>query len=193
MRLLIIGAPGAGKGTQSAAISEHYGIPSISTGEILRTIVKSGSALGDEIGALISKGQFVPDDLMTQIVEDRLSQPDAAHGFLLDGYPRTQAQVISLKKFLNDQGHHVDAVLHLAVPRELLIQRLSERAVKEGRADDTPEIIAKRQDIYEAETKPLLDYYRNVRHYLVEVDGVGPLAEVQKRIFDSLDSFLEGR
>ncbi len=193
MRLLIIGAPGAGKGTQSAAISAHYGIPSISTGAIFRDIVKSGTPMGEQIGALISEGNFVPDELTSQIVFERLSQPDCVNGFLLDGYPRTKPQVVALKKFLNDQGQHVDAVLYLHVPRETLIQRLTERAKIDGRTDDTAAVITKRQDIYEAETRPLLDYYRNERKYLVEVDGVGPLAEVQKRIFDSLDSFLANK
>lgn len=191
MRLLIMGAPGAGKGTQANGIAKRYDIPTISTGEIFRSEVRNRTTLGRKIDYLIQNGQFVPDDVTNEIVANRLAQPDCGHGFLLDGYPRTKDQVRVLDAELAERNTPIDAVIALRVPREDVISRLLKRAEIEGRADDTAEVIGKRMDIYEAWTTPVMAHYRD-QGKLLPINGVGSVEEVQKRIFDALDSFLPG-
>lgn len=180
-RLLIIGPQGSGKGTQGARIADHLGIPTISTGDVFRANVKDGTELGLKVKALIDAGDLVPDDLTSEIVRDRLSQEDAAHGFLLDGYPRNLGQVGDLDAFLDGRGEPLTAVIELSVPRDESIARLSRRAAEQGRADDNEESIAKRLSIYESETAPILDVYRE-RGIVDEVDGFGSLDEITERI-----------
>ncbi|MDQ1125528.1 adenylate kinase [Microbacterium sp. SORGH_AS 505] len=180
-RLLIIGPQGSGKGTQGARIADHLGIPTISTGDVFRANVKDGTDLGLKVKALIDAGDLVPDDLTSEIVRDRLSQEDAAHGFLLDGYPRNLGQVGDLDAFLDGRGEPLTAVIELSVPRDESIARLSRRAAEQGRADDNEESIAKRLSIYESETAPILDVYRE-RGIVDEVDGFGSLDEITERI-----------
>lgn len=180
-RLLIIGPQGSGKGTQGARIADHLGIPTISTGDVFRANVKDGTELGLKVKALIDAGDLVPDDLTSEIVRDRLSQEDAAHGFLLDGYPRNLGQVGDLDAFLDGRSEPLTAVIELSVPRDESIARLSRRAAEQGRADDNEESIAKRLSIYESETAPILDVYRE-RGIVDEVDGVGSLDEITERI-----------
>ncbi len=180
-RLLIIGPQGSGKGTQGARIADDLGIPTISTGDVFRANVKDGTDLGLKVKALIDAGDLVPDDLTSEIVRDRLSQEDAAHGFLLDGYPRNLGQVGDLDAFLDGRGEPLTAVIELSVPRDESIARLSRRAAEQGRADDNEESIAKRLSIYESETAPILDVYRE-RGIVDEVDGVGSLDEITERI-----------
>lgn len=180
-RLLIIGPQGSGKGTQGARIADHLGIPTISTGDVFRANVKDGTELGLKVKALIDAGDLVPDDLTSEIVRDRLSQEDAAHGFLLDGYPRNLGQVGDLDAFLDGRGEPLTAVIELSVPRDESIARLSRRAAEQGRADDNEESIAKRLSIYESETAPILDVYRE-RGIVDGVDGVGSLDEITERI-----------
>ncbi|MCM3697119.1 adenylate kinase [Microbacterium oleivorans] len=184
-RLLIIGPQGSGKGTQGARIAGLLGIPTVSTGDVFRANVKDGTDLGLKVKAIIDAGDLVPDELTSEIVRDRLSQEDAAHGFLLDGYPRNLAQVGHLDAFLDGRGEPLTAVIELSVPRDESIARLSRRAAEQGRADDNEESIAKRLSIYESETAPILDVYRE-RGIVDEIDGVGSLDEITARITAAL-------
>lgn len=184
-RLLIIGPQGSGKGTQGARIAERLGIPTVSTGDVFRANVKDGTDLGLQVKAIIDAGDLVPDELTSEIVRDRLSQQDAAHGFLLDGYPRNLTQVGHLDGFLEQRGEPLTAVIELSVPRDESIARLSRRAAEQGRADDNEESIAKRLSIYESETAPILEVYRE-RGIVDEIDGVGSLDEITERITAAL-------
>jgi len=184
-RLLIIGPQGSGKGTQGVRIAEALGVPAVSTGDVFRANVKDGTELGQKVKAIIDAGDLVPDELTGAIVRDRLQQHDAAAGFLLDGYPRNLGQVQDLDAFLADRGEPLTAVIELSVPRDESIQRLSLRAAEQGRADDNAESIAKRLSIYESETAPILDVYRD-RGIVDEIDGVGSLDEITARITAAL-------
>ncbi|AUG30683.1 adenylate kinase [Microbacterium hominis] len=184
-RLLIIGPQGSGKGTQGVRVAEALGIPAVSTGDVFRANVKDGTELGLKVKAIIDAGDLVPDELTGEIVRDRLAQPDAAAGFLLDGYPRNLGQVGDLDAFLDARDEPLTAVIELVVPREESIQRLSLRATEQGRADDNEESIAKRLAIYESETAPILDVYRQ-RGIVDQIDGVGTLDEVYARITAAL-------
>lgn len=184
-RLLIIGPQGSGKGTQGARIADLLGIPTVSTGDVFRANVKDGTELGLKVKALIDAGDLVPDDLTSAIVRDRLEQEDAAEGFLLDGYPRNLGQVGDLDAFLDGRGEPLTAVIELSVPRDESIARLSRRAAEQGRSDDNEESIAKRLSIYESETAPILDVYRE-RGIVDEIDGVGSLDEITERIAAAL-------
>ena len=185
MRLIIMGPPGAGKGTQAKAIAEHYGIPAISTGDIFRANVSAGTELGREAKRYMDAGEYVPDEITNAMVRNRIDEPDAVSGFLLDGYPRTLAQVEELDGMIKQTGHHLDAVLVLSVDDEELVQRLLARAKVEGRADDTEEVIRRRQEVYNEQTAPLIDVYGD-RGILVEVDGMGEIDEVRARLFEAL-------
>ena len=186
-RILIMGPPGVGKGTQALTIAGHFGIPAISTGEIFRDQVRRGTALGESARAYMDAGDYVPDDLTDAMLCDRLAEPDCWRGFLLDGYPRTLAQVEELDGMIKHTGHLLDAVVVLTVDQEELVQRLLQRAQVEGRADDTEEVIRRRQEVYAEQTEPLIDVYRD-RGILVEVDGQGEVDEVTGRIFAALES-----
>jgi adenylate kinase len=186
MRLIILGPPGAGKGTQAARIAEHLGIPAISTGDIFRANIKNETPLGLQVKEILASGGYVSDDVTNAIVEDRLAQDDCAPGFLLDGYPRTLAQVTELDGMIAFTGHRLDAVVVLTVDSEELVQRLLQRAQTDGRADDTEDVIRRRQEVYLEQTEPLIEVYRE-RGLLVEVDGMGEVDEVTARIFDALD------
>ncbi|MCI1901288.1 MAG: adenylate kinase [Bifidobacteriaceae bacterium] len=187
MRLLIMGPQGVGKGTQAAQLSEHYSIPAISTGDIFRYNLKNKTELGKEAGAYIEKGELVPDELTNRIVEDRLAKDDASTGWILDGYPRNASQVEALDAILSKLGTPLDAVVALDAERGILLERMKKRAEIEGRSDDTPEVIAKRLDVYEKETAPLLKAYEE-RGLLVTVNGVGDIEEIAQSIFDKLDA-----
>lgn len=184
-RLLIIGPQGSGKGTQGARVAEAFRIPAISTGDVFRANVKEGTPLGQQVQAIIEAGDLVPDELTGAIVRDRLSQDDAAGGFLLDGYPRNIGQVGDLDAFLDERDEPLTGVIELSVPREESIRRIALRAAEQGRSDDNDESIAKRLAIYESETAPILDVYRE-RGVAFEVDGVGTLDEVFERIITAL-------
>lgn len=187
MRLLIVGAPGAGKGTQAGSIAEHYGIPAISTGDIFRANIKNGTELGRKVKAIMDAGDLVPDEVTDEIVVDRLGQADAATGFLLDGYPRNLHQVDALDAYLKGAGLALDAVVSLDVDPELLTARLLKRAQIEGRTDDNEETIRNRMKVYAEQTEPLLSHYEKAG-LLVSVDGVGEIDEVRERIFAALDA-----
>lgn len=184
-RLLIVGPQGSGKGTQGVRIAESYGIPVVSTGDIFRANIKEGTPLGQQVTAVLDAGDLVPDELTSEIVRDRLSQDDAANGFLLDGYPRNAAQVAHLESFLSARGVSLDAVILLNVPREESLSRLTLRATEQGRSDDTPEAIGHRLDIYERETAPILEAY-GAKGIVDRIDGVGTLDEITSRVFAAL-------
>ncbi|GAA1830836.1 adenylate kinase [Nocardioides marinus] len=191
MRMIFMGPPGAGKGTQAAVVAERFGIPAISTGDIFRANVGEGTPLGLEAKRYMDAGEYVPDSVTNNMVRDRLAQPDAEPGFLLDGYPRTLAQVEELDGMLAASGTALDAVVVLTVDSEELVQRLLKRAETSGRSDDTEEVIRHRQDVYTEQTAPLIDVYRE-RGLLLEVDGLGEVPEVSERIFAVLDGLQRG-
>jgi adenylate kinase len=185
MRLIILGPPGAGKGTQATRIAESFGIPAISTGDIFRANIKNETELGKQVKDILASGGYVTDAITNAIVEDRLGQDDAASGFLLDGYPRTLAQVEALDTMLAAAGHSLDAVLELTVDEDAVVDRLLKRAEIEGRSDDTEGVIRERQAIYRKETAPLAQVYSE-RGLLVQVDGMGTVDGVFDRIREAL-------
>ncbi|PDQ35658.1 MAG: adenylate kinase [Candidatus Lumbricidophila eiseniae] len=184
-RLLIIGPQGSGKGTQGVHIATSFDVPAIATGDVFRANISAGTELGRRVRSVVDAGELVSDELTGDLVRDRLSQPDAVRGFLLDGYPRNVAQAAQLDAFLSADGHQLDAVIALNVPRAESVRRLSQRAVEQGRADDTEALISRRLEIYDRETKPMLDQYRE-RGIVVETDGIGTLTDVTTRILDGL-------
>jgi adenylate kinase len=186
MRLIILGPPGAGKGTQAAKIAEKFGIPAISTGDIFRANIKNETPLGLQVKEVLASGGYVTDDITNAIVRDRLFEDDAEQGFLLDGFPRTAAQVETLDAILAEHDHQLEAVLELTVDEEAVVQRLLKRAEIEGRADDTEAVIRERQAIYRRETAPLTDVY-SARGLLVQVDGMGSVEDVFTRISEALE------
>lgn len=187
MRLVILGPPGAGKGTQAARLSAHYGIPAISTGDIFRSNIAQQTPLGRQVKAILESGGYVSDDITNAMVRDRLAQDDAQDGFLLDGYPRTRAQVDELDRMLGERGATLRAVLELTVDHDEIVQRLVRRAATEGRSDDTEDVVRRRQQIYLDETAPLTEVYKS-RGLLVPVDGMGTLDEVTARLVDAVAS-----
>jgi len=185
-----MGPPGAGKGTQAKGVAEHFGIPAISTGDIFRSNVSQGTDLGRKAKEYMDAGEYVPDQVTNLMVRNRIDEPDAEPGFLLDGYPRTLAQVEELDGMIKFTGHELDAVVVLTVDSEELIQRLLQRAETDGRSDDTEEVVRRRQEVYAEQTEPLIDVYRD-RNLLIEVDGMGEVDEVSERIFAALDQVRE--
>ena len=185
MRLLILGPPGAGKGTQAARIAERFGVPAISTGDIFRANIKNETPLGLEVKSILAAGGYVSDDITNAIVESRLAEADCEPGFLLDGYPRTLGQVDALDEMLAKGDRPLERVLKLVVPDDAVVARLLKRAEIEGRADDTEKVIRERMAIYHRETRPLSEAYA-ARGLLVEVDGEGSMDEVFDRIVRAL-------
>ena len=185
-----MGPPGAGKGTQAAFIAERFKIPAISTGDIFRANVTKGTPLGLEAQRYMDAGEYVPDELTNLMVRDRIDEPDAVSGFLLDGYPRTLAQVEELDGMIRFTGHQLDAVVVLTVDQDEIVSRLLQRAQVEGRADDTEDVIRRRQQIYAEQTEPLIEVYRD-RGILIEVDGMGEVSDVTQRIFAALEDVPE--
>nr|WP_174240106.1 adenylate kinase [Clavibacter michiganensis] len=178
---MIVGPPGAGKGTQAKRIASEYGIPDVSTGDIFRQNIKDRTELGQQVQALVDAGNYVPDELTNRLVTARLQEEDAQAGFLLDGYPRTLAQVAYLEELLQGWGQELDAVIQLVADEDEVVARLTRRAAEQGRADDGEEEIRHRQEVYVRETSPLIDVYRE-RGLLLEVDGLGEVDEVAERI-----------
>ncbi len=178
-RLVLVGPPGAGKGTQATALSEKLGIPHISTGDLFRKHIAEETELGQRVKHILDSGKLVPDEITNQMLVERLEQPDTGDGFLLDGYPRNIGQAELLSKVLADSDQKLDAVVQLQVDEDVLVQRLLAR----GRSDDNEDVIRHRQHVYQSETAPLLDYYRDL---LVTVDGVGEVDEVTNRVLAAL-------
>ncbi|RRD61486.1 adenylate kinase [Leucobacter sp. OH1287] len=187
--LLIVGPPGAGKGTQAGKIAERYGIPAISTGDIFRENIKNGTPLGVEVQQIIERGELVPDELTNKIVAERIAQPDAAAGFLLDGYPRTVEQVAALDAELAKSGEALEAAVLLEADTDEVVARLLKRAAEQGRADDTEDVIRHRQTVYAEQTAPLIELFEK-RDILVRVDGLGEVDAIAERIGKALDSKL---
>ncbi len=190
MRIILMGPPGAGKGTQATGVADHFGIPAISTGDIFRANVSNGTELGRKAKEFMDAGEYVPDEVTNLMVRNRIDEPDAEPGFLLDGYPRTLAQVEELDGMIKHTGHKLDAVVVLTVDGEELVQRLLQRAETDGRSDDTEDVIRRRQELYIEQTEPLIEVYRE-RGMLIEVGGVGEVDEVTERIFKALQDVNE--
>ena len=186
MRLVLLGAPGSGKGTQATRLKEHLQVPHVSTGDLLRAEVKAGSPLGLQAKEVMARGELVSDAILLGMLEDRFSREDMAKGFILDGYPRNLAQAAALDALLQRIGQPMDAAIQLEVDNELLIARLAGRAQAEGRSDDYPESVRKRLRVYDEPTAPVIGFYRDAGQLGV-VDGVGTLDEVFTRILAALD------
>ncbi|MHB1290271.1 adenylate kinase [Georgenia sp.] len=184
-RLVLLGPPGAGKGTQAARISGRLGVPAISTGDIFRANVADRTELGKRAQRYMDAGEYVPDEVTNAMVRDRLAQPDAAAGFLLDGYPRTADQVDELDDMLAAAGLELDAVVELTADTDEVVARLLKRAAEQGRADDTETVIRRRLEVYAEQTAPLATRYAD-RGLLVQVDGIGALDDVTTRLLDAL-------
>ena len=185
MRLVLLGAPGSGKGTQAARLKDYLNVPHISTGELLRAAVTAGTALGLQAKSVMEAGGLVSDDVVLGMLEERLLQPDTSNGFILDGYPRNLVQANALNALLIKLKQPVDIAVQLDVDTELLVQRLAGRANAQGRADDSPESVRKRLGVYESQTAPVVDFYRNLGK-LAHLNGVGSLDEVFTRITEAL-------
>ena len=186
-RLLLIGPPGAGKGTQAALLAQRFSIPAISTGDIFRYNVKNETPLGVEAKGYMDRGEYVPDSLTNALVRDRLRQEDAQSGFLLDGYPRTSDQTEELDDILRENNTKLDVVVQLTADVNELVRRLAHRAEVEGRADDTPEVIRHRLEVYEEQTAPLIDIYA-ARGLVAMIDGLGEIDSVTARIIESIEA-----
>jgi adenylate kinase len=185
MRLVLLGAPGSGKGTQAARLKEHLQVPHISTGDLLRAEVAAGSPLGLQAKEVMARGELVSDDILLGMLKDRFSREDTRAGFILDGYPRNLAQAAALDELLESLGQKFDAAVQLTVDNEQIVERLAGRAKAEGRADDNPESVRKRLQVYDEQTAPVIDFYRQ-HGQLSVVDGVGPLDEVFERILQAV-------
>lgn len=181
MNLILLGPPGAGKGTQGHRLSERYNIPEISTGDILRSAVQKGTPLGREAKSYMDRGALVPDEVMIGIIRERLAQDDTERGFILDGFPRTVAQAEALSRLSEEQQRPIEHVISIEVPQEELLQRLAGRRQLEGRQDDTDEAIRHRLEVYERETAPLIDHYRR-QGLLRCIVGVGTIDEIFQRV-----------
>ena len=185
MRLVLLGPPGSGKGTQATRLKEKLGIAHISTGDLLRAEVAAGSDLGKQAKAVMDAGNLVSDEILLGMLRSRLKQDDVGKGFILDGYPRNLVQAEALDGVLEEIGQPLDAVVQLDVPTELLVQRIAGRAAEQGRADDNPESVRQRLQVYNDQTAPVVDFYAG-RGTLARVDGVGELDEVEGRITTAL-------
>ncbi|MEO8003260.1 MAG: adenylate kinase [Arenimonas sp.] len=185
MRLVLLGAPGSGKGTQATRLREHLQVPHISTGDLLRAAVAAGTELGMQAKVVMASGNLVSDDIVLGMLEERLLRSDADNGFILDGYPRNLAQANALEKLLEKIKQPVDVAVQLDVNTDLLVERIAGRAKAEGRADDTPEAVRHRLNVYNEQTAPVVDFYRN-HGSLVHVDGIGTLDEVFNRIIAAI-------
>ena len=185
VRMLLVGPPGAGKGTQSVLLSTAFGIPAISTGDIFRANVRDETPLGVEAKGFMDRGEYVPDSLTNALVADRLAHDDCESGFLLDGYPRTLDQVRALDEVLAAQGNQLDVVVELTVNPDIVIDRIRVRSSEQGRTDDTEDVMRNRLELYARETAPLIQVY-GARGILVSVDGIGLIDDVTGRIVDGL-------
>ena len=185
MRLVLLGPPGAGKGTQAKRIAAHLGVPAISTGDIFRSNIADSTPLGQLAQTYLDAGKLVPDEVTNDMVDDRIGQGDCAGGFVLDGYPRNVAQVDALDSMLAQRGVKLDVVVELTVNRDEVVERLRRRAELEGRSDDTEDVIRHRQDVYAEQTAPLVDVYR-AHGLLVQVDGMGEVDDVTTRLTSAL-------
>ncbi|GAA0292785.1 adenylate kinase [Kineococcus aurantiacus] len=188
-RLVLLGAPGAGKGTQAKLLSARLGVPAISTGDIFRANVAAETELGQTVKEYLDAGKYVPDTVTNAMVRDRLQQPDAVDGFILDGYPRTTDQVRELDEMLGEAGAKLEHVLEITADTDELVRRLAGRAAEQGRSDDTEAVIRTRQQVYAEQTAPLVEVYAE-RGLLRSVDGLGEIAAVTGRLVAALTSLV---
>jgi len=186
LNIVMLGAPGAGKGTQAVRIAETHGIPHISTGEMLRSAIAAGSELGQKAKEIVESGALVPDELIVEVIRERLSQPDACAGFVLDGFPRTIGQAEALDVLLTELVRPLEIVLELELEQETAVERMLGRAAEQGRADDTLEVIKNRFEVYRRQTEPLSNYYRS-KGILVAIDSSPSMDEVLAEIERVLD------
>ena len=186
MKIIMLGAPGAGKGTQAKQIAAKYSIPHISTGDIFRANIKNGTELGKKAKTYMDQGALVPDELTCDLVMDRIQQDDCKNGFVLDGFPRTIAQAEALKKMLAERGQDVSVMVDLDVPEEELMVRLIKRGKDSGRADDNEETIKKRLHVYHSQTAPLIDWYKNEKKYQ-HINGLGTMEGIFAEICEAVD------
>jgi adenylate kinase len=198
MKLILLGPPGAGKGTQAQRLVDKHGIVQLSTGDMLRAAVKAGTPVGLRAKDIMDRGELVPDDVVVAIVSDRIDQPDARKGFILDGFPRTVPQAVALDRLLKEKGLKLDAVIELKVDAGILLKRIENRIAEAKangqplRSDDDPEKLKRRVEIYHEQTAPLVDYYR-LEGSLKSVDGMASIAEVASAIDRALDGSSHGR
>jgi adenylate kinase len=185
MRIVLLGAPGSGKGTQAALLVERLGVPHISTGVLLRNAAKRGTELGLKARSIVDKGELVPDEIMSDMIQERLDREDVANGFILDGYPRNLAQAKALDKTLEHLGHTTNEAIQIDVDPEQIIRRIAKRAKEEGRADDCEDVVRNRMRVYQEQTAPVIDYYAN-KGLLTHVLGDGTVEEVLERILSVL-------
>jgi adenylate kinase len=185
LNVLLFGPQGSGKGTQAKRIAAEHGIPHVSTGDMFRAAIASGTALGKQVEPILASGELVPDELTVSLIRERLAEPDAATGFILDGFPRNLAQAEALDALLAELDRPLTAALELLVPDDVAVERMRKRAAEEGRADDAPEAMARRLEIYHRQTAPLAEHYRATGR-LVGVDGAGTIDEVWTRVQDAL-------
>ena len=185
MNIILLGPPGAGKGTQAKLLEEVHGIVQLSTGDMLRAAAKSGSEIGQQAQAVMEAGKLMPDDIMIQIISERIDQPDCANGFILDGFPRTTAQAEALENMLAEKGLKLDFVIEIAVDDEILVDRINTRVAQmpesERRSDDNEETLRKRLGVYHEQTAPILPFYRD-RDMLKQVDGMASIEQVTRQI-----------
>jgi adenylate kinase len=185
LNVLLFGPQGSGKGTQAKRIAAEYGIPHVSTGDMFRAAIANQTALGKQVEPILASGELVPDELTVSLIRERLAEPDAERGFILDGFPRNLAQAEALDELLAELDRPLTAALELLVSDDVAVERMRKRAAEEGRADDTPEAMARRLEIYHRETSPLSEHYRATGR-LVGIDGAGTIDEVWGRIHDAL-------
>lgn len=181
MRIVLLGAPGSGKGTQAAILTELLEVPHISTGVLLRAAVEAGTELGQKARSIMDRGELVPDDIMLGLIEERLRQPDAQEGFILDGYPRNLSQAGALDALLDRIDKPLDVAIQIDVDTDLVVERIAKRAAQEGRSDDSEETVRKRMDVYEEQTAPVVGFYAE-KGLLTRVLGEGSIDEVNQRI-----------
>ena len=190
MRLVLLGAPGSGKGTQATRLKDHLQVPHISTGDLLRAEVAAGSALGQQAKVVMERGDLVSDEILLGMLEDRLSRADVANGFILDGYPRNLAQADALGKLLARIGQPMEHAVQLDVDTDLLVERIAGRAKEQGREDDTPEAVRNRLNVYNDQTAPVIEFYRQ-RGMLKVVHGEGSMDEVFTRIVETISAGVD--
>jgi adenylate kinase len=186
LNVLLLGIQGSGKGTQAKRIASEYAIPHIATGDMLREAVSAGTPLGKDVEGYLARGELVPDETVIELIRERLAQPDAANGFVLDGFPRTMAQSDALDEMLAEIGRPLSIVFELQVPDEVARERMLKRAREEGRSDDTPEVIDRRLQLYHEETEPIVQHYRLLGN-LVGIHGTGSMGQVFKEIQEALE------
>jgi adenylate kinase len=191
VNLLVLGPQGSGKGTQAARLSSDHGIPHVATGDMFRSAIAEGTDLGRRVEPILAAGELVPDELTVELIRERLSQPDAANGFVLDGFPRNLTQAEELDAMLVEIGRTLDAVLFFDISDEVALERLLGRAADEGREDDRPEVIARRLEIYHEQTEPVVERYRTTGK-LVPLHAARPVGEVAAEIADALELLGEG-